>query len=110
MIICKMSLENLSLDVTITIVDNNIQKKAGQFRYIINGSEAEIFDTYMFPEYRRKKVISNIFQKTVAKLKASGVSKVKLQYLNDDARIAWEKIGFRHTGKDNYMEFFISES
>lgn len=104
-----MSLENISLDVTITMVDNNKQEKAGQLRYIVKGSEAEIFDTFVFPEYRRKKMMSSLVKKMIPELKVSGISKVKLKYLNEEARAAWESVGFRKSDKDGHLELNISE-
>jgi len=102
-----MSLENVLLDVTVTLIDNNVQEKAGQLRYIIRGSDAEIFDTYLFPEYRRKKMMSSLLKKMIPELKLSGISKVKLKYFDEDARKAWEKMGFQHTGKQGHMELHI---
>jgi GNAT superfamily N-acetyltransferase len=102
-----MSLENILLDVTVTIVDKNIQEKAGQLRYIIRDAHAEIFDTYLFPDHRRKKIMSGLLQKVIPGLKASGISKVRLKYFDDDARVAWEKMGFRHIGKEGHMELDI---
>ena len=104
-----MSLENISLDVTITMVDNSKQEKAGQLRYIIKGSEAEIFDTFVFPEYRRKKMMSSLVKKMIPELKVSGISKVKLKYYNDEARAAWESVGFKKADKEGHMELNISE-
>ena len=104
-----MSLENISLDVTITMVDNSKQEKAGQLRYIINGSEAEIFDTFVFPEYRRRKMMSSLVKKMIPELKLSGISKVKLKYFNDEARAAWESVGFKRSNKEGHMELNILE-
>ena len=43
----------------ITIIDKDTKEKAGQLRYHTINSEIEIFDVYLFPEYRRKKIMSN---------------------------------------------------
>ncbi len=102
-----MSLENILLDTTVTIIDKDKQEKAGQIRYIIKDKEAEIFDTYMFPEYRRKKIISSLFRETIQELRVRGVSKVRLSYLNEDARIVWEKMGFKQTDREGQMELCI---
>lgn len=102
-----MSLENILLDATIAIIDNNIQEKAGQLRYIIRDTEAEIFDTYLFPNYRRKKIMSSLLKKIIQELKVSGISKIRLKYLDEDARVAWEKMGFRQTDKEGHMELHI---
>lgn len=99
-----MSLENILLDTTITIIDKDIGEKLGQLRYITRGSEVEIFDTYLFPEHRRKKMMSNILKKIVPELKASGISKISLKYFDDDARIAWERMGFVKVGEGGRME------
>ena len=102
-----MSLENMLLDVTITLVDKDVQEKAGQLRYAIKDTHAEIFDTYLFPDHRRKKIMSNLLKKIIPGLKATGVSTVKLKYFDDDARKAWERMGFRHVGREGYMELII---
>lgn len=102
-----MSLENVLLDVTTTIIDNCTQKKAGQLRYVIRDSEVEIFDTYLFPEYRRRKIMSGLVKKMIPELKVSGISKVRLKYFNEDARTAWERMGFRQADKEGNMELNI---
>ena len=94
----------MSLDTVVTIIDNDTRLKAGQLRYMIKGSEAEIFDTYVFPEYRRQKLMSNLLKRVSSELKTSGVSKMKLRYFDEGARIAWEKMGFREIGKSGRME------
>ena len=102
-----ISLKNMSLDTTITIVDNDKRLKAGQLRYMIKGSEAEIFDTYVFPEYRRQRLMSNLLKRVTSELKISGVSKMRLKYFDEGARIAWEKMGFKEIGKNGHMELDI---
>lgn len=102
-----MLLENMLLDVTVTIVDKDIQEKAGQLRYVIKDTHAEIFDTYLFPDHRRKKIMSNLLKKIIPGLKATGISVVKLKYFDEDARIAWERMGFRHIDKKGNMELDI---
>lgn len=101
-----MLLENISFDVTMTIIDNNTQEKAGQFRYVVKDTIAEICDTYLFPDYRRQKIISSIFKRMIPELKICGVSKIMLKCLNEDARIAWESMGFMQVG-NGHMEFHI---
>ena len=103
-----MSLENISLDVTITIIDKDIKEKAGQLRYIVIDSEAEIFDTYLFLEYRRKKIMSSLFKKITSELKISGVTKIKLRYFDEDARMAWESMGFRQVDEKGNMELYLN--
>lgn len=102
-----MSLENMLLCATITIIDKETDEKAGQLRYIIRDSEAEIFDTYVFPEYRNKKIMSDLLRKIKPELKVSGISKVSLKYFDDGARTAWEKMGFRQIDGKNRMELDI---
>lgn len=103
----KMSLENVLLDVTITIVDNDTKEKAGQLRYIHKGSEIEILDTYIFPEHRGKKIMGSLLRRVISELRISGVSKLRLQYFDDDARAAWEKMGFKRAEKSGHMELCI---
>lgn len=102
-----MPLENIALDVIITMVDDTTKEKAGQLRYIIRKSEAEIFDTYVFPEYRRRKMMSSLLKKMIPELKISGISKVRLKYFDENARIAWERMGFRQADKEGNMELCL---
>ena len=90
---------------TITIIDKETKQKAGQLRYNIKDEEAEIFDTYLFPDYRRKKIMSSLFKKMTSELKVYGVSKVLLNSSDDVARMAWESMGFRQIDEKGHMEF-----
>lgn len=104
----KMSLENVSFDVVITIIDKNTNQKAGQLRYNVIDSEVEIFDTYLFPEYRRKRIMSNLLKKITSELKISGITKIRLRYFNEDARLAWENMGFRQIDDNGNMELCLN--
>jgi GNAT superfamily N-acetyltransferase len=99
-----MSPEN---DVIIDIIDEDTKEKAGQLRYNIINSETEIFDTYVFPEYRRKKIMTNLVKKIIPELKMLGVTKIKLRYLNDTAREAWESMGFIKVDDKGNMELYL---
>lgn len=99
-----MSLKNILIDTTVAMVDKDTGEKLGQLRYITRGSEADLFDAYVFPEHRRKKVMSNLLRKILPGLKVSGVSRISLKYFNDDARMAWEKMGFVQSNKSGRME------
>lgn len=103
-----MSLENVSFDVTITIIDKYTEEKAGQLRYRIIDSDVEIFDTYLFPEYRRNRVMSSLFKKITSELKISGVKKIKLKVFNDHARMAWESMGFVQIDDKGNMELYLN--
>lgn len=105
-----MSLENVSLDITITIIDKDTKEKAGQFRYHVIDSDVEIFDTYLFPDYRDNKIMSSLLKKIIPELKISGIKKIKLRASNDVARIAWESMGFRQVDEKGNMEFMIIDS
>lgn len=105
-----MSLDNVSFDVVITIIDKNTKEKAGQFRYSIIDSDVEIFDTYLFPDYRDNKIMSSLLKKIIPELKISGIKKIKLRASNDVARIAWESMGFRQVDEKGNMEFMIIDS
>lgn len=102
-----MSLENMLLSVAVTIIDKETEEQAGQLRYIIKDSEVEMFDTYMFPEYRRRKIMSNLIRRITPELKVAGISKISLKYFDEGARIAWEKMGFKHIDGKNRMELDI---
>ena len=103
-----MSLENVSFDVIITIIDKDTNQKAGQLRYNIIDSDVEIFDTYLFPEYRRKRIMSNLFKKITSELKISGVKKIRLKPLDEDGRMAWESMGFIQVDEKGNMEFYLN--
>jgi len=97
----NMLLEN------ITIIDKETEEQAGQLKYIIKDSEVEIFDTYLFPAYRRRKIMSDLLWKITSELKVSGISKISLKYFDDDSRVAWEKMGFKQVDGKNRMELDI---
>jgi GNAT superfamily N-acetyltransferase len=103
-----MSLENISLDVTIIIIDKDTKEKAGQLRYHAIDSEAEIFDTYLFPEYRRKRIMSSLIKKIISELKISGITKIRLRPFYEDARMAWESMGFRQIDEKGNMELYLN--
>ncbi len=103
-----MSLENVSFDVTISIIDKDTNQKVGQLRYHAKDSEVEIFDTYLFPEYRGKKIMSSLFKKITSELKISGITKIRLRTLDEYARMAWESMGFRHVDEKGNMEFYLN--
>ena len=104
-----MSLENFLFDVMVTIIDKETEKKAGQLRYHIKDSEVEIFDTYLFPEYRRKKIMSSLLKKIISELKVSGTSKIRLKHFDENARIAWERMGFRLIDDKGHMELCLED-
>ncbi len=99
-----MPLENILFDVTITIIDKETNQKAGQLRYHAVDADVEIFDTYLYPEYRGKKIMSGLLKKLILQLKASGINRIRLKFFDDKARTAWEKMGFRQTDEKGYME------
>lgn len=103
-----MSLENVSFDVTITIIDKDTNQKAGQLRYHAIDSEVEIFDTYLFPEYRRKRIMSSLLKKITSELKISCVTKIRLRSFDEDARMAWESMGFRQVDEKGNMELYLN--
>ncbi len=103
-----MSLENVSFDIIITIIDKNTNQKAGQLRYNVIDSDVEIFDTYLFPEYRRKRIMSSLLKKITSELKMSGVSKIRLRPFDEDARMAWESMGFRQVDENGNMELYLN--
>lgn len=103
-----MSLENISFDVIITIIDRDKKEKAGQLRYRTIDSDIEIFDTYLFPGYRREKIMSSLLKKIIPGLKISGVAKIKLSTLDDTARIAWESMGFIQVDEKGNMELYLN--
>ena len=103
-----MSLENVSFDVVITIIDKDTKEKAGQLRYRTIDSDVEIFDTYLFPEYRRKRIMSSLLKKITSGLKISGIKKIRLRRFDEDAHMAWESMGFRQTDEKGNMELYLN--
>lgn len=103
-----MSLENVIFDVTITIIDKDTKEKAGQLRYHAIDSEVEIFDTYLFPEYRRKKIMSSLLKKIIYEFKVSGITKIRLRQFDEYANMAWESMGFRRVDENGNMEIYLN--
>lgn len=103
-----MSLEDVSFDIVITIIDKYTKEKAGQLRYQAIDSEVEIFDTYLFPEYRRKRIMSSLLKKVTSGLKILGITKIRLRPFDEDARMAWESMGFRQVDEKGNMELYLN--
>lgn len=96
----------LEFDVIITIIDKDTKERAGQLRYSVVDSEVEIFDTYLFPEYRGNKIMSSLLKRIIPGLKISGITKIKLKS-SDGPRIAWENMGFIQVDEDGNMEMML---
>lgn len=104
-----ISINDMSFDIIVTILDKNTKEKAGQLRCCITDYEAEIFDTYMFSEYRGKGIIRHVFKKIASELKKSGILKIRLKHLDGDAHAFWKKMGFEKVdSRNNIMELDLT--
>ena len=95
-------------NVDIVFIDDDTKEIAGHCKYYINDSIGYIYDTYLFPEYRNKKILKSHINTILHDIKQSGAEKVLLSTLNDEAIVIWEKLGFKKINKNN-MEMNIKD-
>ena len=95
-------------DIDLVFVDDDSKEVVGHCNYLITNKEGKIYDTYLYPNYRGKKIMSMYINDILCDMKCMGALKVKLDTLSDEARIIWEKFGFIQINEKGNMEIDIS--
>lgn len=99
-------------DIDIMFIDDDKKEIAGHCNYSItenNGNnEGLIYDTYLYPEYRRKKIMTTYINDILCDMKCMGANKVKLNASSNEACMVWEKFGFIRIDKKGNMEIDLS--
>ncbi len=93
-------------DIDIVFIDDDTKEIAGHCKYFIDNNIGHIYDTYIFPDYRNKKILKSHINTILHDIKQMGAEKVLLSTLSDEATMVWEKLGFMKTEKNN-MEIDI---
>jgi GNAT superfamily N-acetyltransferase len=73
---------------TIDFIDNSIDK-VGQLVFEILDNKAIIYDTYIYPDYRKKGILKTHLHTILSRIKKYGVTHLELSVLNEEAKLAW---------------------
>ena len=98
-------------DIDLVFIDDDIKEVVGhcKYSYSIKNKTGEISDTYLYPDYRRKKIMSTYINDILCDMKCMGANKVKLSALLDEERMIWEKLGFKQINEEGKMEIDVSD-
>ncbi len=119
----KVSLKSIPTgvddEVEFAFFDKSIEENIGKITYDLNNrnKKAKINYTYLIPEKRREGILKSLLDEILCNMQCSGMKKVELHTITDDATKAWEKLGFEITGNEKdisgtmftYMEKKLSE-
>lgn len=94
-------------DIDLTFVDDDTKEIVGHCNYSIDNNIGNIYDTYIYPDYRGKKIMKTYINDILCDMKCMGINKVKLSTLSDEARIIWERFGFNPVDNKGNMEIDI---
>ena len=81
---------------TLTIIDfiNSSGEKIGQLEYEIIDNRAVIQNTFIYPDYRNRGILKTHFPVILSMINQNHVHSITLFAYNDDARVAWSRLGF----------------
>lgn len=96
-------------DTDLVFVDDDNKEIVGHCNYSINNNIGNIYDTYIYPDYRGQKIMKKYIDDILCDMKCMGVTTVKLSTLSDEGRIVWERFGFNPVDKKGNMEIDISK-
>ena len=80
--------------------------KIGQLVYEITDNKAIIHDTFMYPDYRNKKILKTYLPTIISGIKLHRVTSIGLSVLSEEAKISWIHLGFTET-KPNFLTMNI---
>ena len=95
-------------DIDLIFVDDDIKEVVGHCNYSVSDKEGLIYDTYLYPDYRKKKIMSIYINNILCDMKCMGADKVRLHTLSDEAYAIWDRLGFKQYDKKGNMEIDIS--
>lgn len=106
-------------EVEFSFFDEDTEENIGKITYDLNkvSKKAKINYTYLIQERRREGILKSLIDEILCNMQCSGMKKVELHTITEDATKAWEKLGFEKTAieKDisgttfTYMEKKLSE-
>lgn len=98
-------MQNEDSDITeLLFFDVDTQKSLGKITYNIYGKDAHINYTYLKPEYRRMGILKKSLNSILCDMKCKGATKVYLHTINEEARAAWSKLGFKEISENEIKE------
>ncbi len=106
--VIKIPINTKKTDIDLVFVDDENKEVAGHCNYSVDNKIGNIYDTYIYPDYRRNKIMKTYIENILCDMKCMGVNKVKLSTLSDEARTVWEHLGFNHIDKKGNMELDVS--
>lgn len=77
-------------------------EKVGQLEYEIINDKAIIYNTYIYPKYRRNGILKSCFPTILSIIKQSNISQIELSVLSEDAKRSWICLGFTET-RQNFL-------
>lgn len=95
-------------DIDLVFIDDDVKEVVGHCNYSIKNKIGEIYDTYIYPNYRRKKIMSTYINDILCDMKCMGANKIKLYTLLNEERMIWEKFGFIQINEKGIMEIDVS--
>ena len=118
----RVSLKSIPTDIVDNVefafFDEISKENIGKIEYDLNNrnKKAKINYTYLIPERRREGILKSLLDEILCNMQCSGMKKVELHTITEDATKAWEKLGFEITGtekdlsgtKFTYMEKKLS--
>lgn len=101
----RLSKDN-NRNIDIVFIDDDTKEIAGHCNYYVSYKIGYIYDTYLFPGYRNKKIMKSHINDIICDMKLMGAEKVLLSTLSDEVTMVWGKLGFKKTNRNN-MEMDI---
>lgn len=102
----KVSLKSIPTgiddEIEFSFFDESTEENIGKITYDINNrnKKAKINYTYLIPEKRREGILKSLLDEILCNMQCSGMKKVELHTITEDATKAWEKLGFEITGTE----------
>ncbi len=106
--ILKIYKNKEKMDIDLVFIDDDVKEIVGHCNYLVENNEGLIYDTYLFPDYRRKGIMTTHINDILCDMKCMGAFKVKLHTLSNDACEIWKRFGFTETNEKRGMEIDVS--
>lgn len=85
--------------------DKEQDKNIGKIHYDLNkrNKKAYISFTYIIPEERHKGILKSLSDEIFCNMQCSGMKKIRLHTITEDATKVWTKFGFKITGVEEFI-------
>jgi len=86
-------------EVEFSFFDEVSKENIGKITYDLHkvSKKAKINYTYLIPERQREGILKSLLDEILCNMQCSGMKKVELHTITEDATKAWEKLGFETT-------------